>query len=86
MISIPLHFNQMNCIFQTAVTVLEGLLDENEDDAQLWYMIGWANFLQGEDYKSNARYYLKKCKEVSQRNPLFNNFVVSLYSNCNVKY
>nr|XP_022313654.1 probable assembly chaperone of rpl4 [Crassostrea virginica] len=50
--------------FETAVTVLEGLLDENEDDAQLWYMIGWANFLQGEDYKSNARYYLKKCKEV----------------------
>lgn len=50
--------------FETAVTVLEGLLDENEDDPQIWYMIGWANYLQGEDYKSNARFYLKKCKEV----------------------
>lgn len=50
--------------YETAVTVLESLLDENEDDPQIWYMIGWANYLQGEDYKANARFYLKKCKEV----------------------
>ncbi|XP_056019872.1 uncharacterized protein LOC125669168 [Ostrea edulis] len=50
--------------YETAVTVLGGLLDENEDDPQLWYMIGWANYLQDEEYKANARFYLQKCKEV----------------------
>jgi hypothetical protein len=27
-------------------------------------MIGWANQLKGDDYKSNAKFYLKKADEV----------------------
>lgn len=51
--------------YQTAVDVLEGLLDEDDEVPQVWYMIGWANYLQGPDYKENTRYYLQQCKQVS---------------------
>ncbi|OWF34891.1 probable assembly chaperone of rpl4 [Mizuhopecten yessoensis] len=50
--------------YETAVDVLEGLLDENDEVPQVWYMIGWANYLQGPDYKENARYYLQQAKQV----------------------
>ncbi|KAK3090898.1 hypothetical protein FSP39_015577 [Pinctada imbricata] len=50
--------------FETSIDVLECLLDENEDIPQVWYTIGWANYLQGEDYKANARFYLNKCKKI----------------------
>lgn len=50
--------------FETAVDVAEGLLDENDEVPQVWYLIGWANFLMGEDFKGNARFYLNKCKKL----------------------
>ncbi|XP_063402927.1 uncharacterized protein LOC134686963 [Mytilus trossulus] len=50
--------------YETAIDVAEGLLDENDEVPQVWYLIGWANFSMGEDYKSNARYYLEKCKKL----------------------
>jgi len=28
-------------------------------------LIGWANYLQGDDYKLTAKYYLERCHEVS---------------------
>ena len=31
---------------------------------KVWYMLGWINYLQGEDYKNNARFYLTKAKKV----------------------
>ncbi|XP_069128242.1 uncharacterized protein [Argopecten irradians] len=53
--------------YETAVDVLEGLLDENDEVPQVWYMIGWANYLQGPDYKENARYYLHQTKQVYEK-------------------
>lgn len=50
--------------YETAIDVAEGLLDENDEVPQVWYLIGWANFSMGEDYKSNARFYLEKCKKL----------------------
>jgi len=41
--------------FQLAVEVLETLLEENDEVVDVWYLIGWANHLLGEDYKENAR-------------------------------
>ncbi|ESP04239.1 hypothetical protein LOTGIDRAFT_237436 [Lottia gigantea] len=54
--------------YQSAVDVAEGLLDENDEDPQVWYLIGWANYLQGEDYKNNARFYLNKAHKVYKKN------------------
>jgi hypothetical protein len=31
---------------------------------KVWYMLGWVNNLKGEDYRSNAKFYLKKADEV----------------------
>ena len=31
---------------------------------QTWYLLGWVNHLQGEDFKNNARYYLGKAQKV----------------------
>ncbi|KAL3868147.1 hypothetical protein ACJMK2_040981 [Sinanodonta woodiana] len=44
--------------------VLDNLLEENDEDPELWYLHGWTNYLRGDDYKGNARYYLKKTKKV----------------------
>ncbi|KAJ8305543.1 hypothetical protein KUTeg_016088 [Tegillarca granosa] len=52
---------------ETAIEVLEGLLDENDEEPQTWYMIGWANYLHGDEYKGNARFYLAKSKEVFKK-------------------
>ncbi|XP_041367293.1 probable assembly chaperone of rpl4 [Gigantopelta aegis] len=50
--------------YELAAEVLESLLDQNDEDPQVWYLLGWANFLQGDDYKENARFYLNKAKKV----------------------
>lgn len=50
--------------FETAIDIAEGLLDENDEVPQVWYLIGWANYLMGEDFKGNARFYLNKCKKL----------------------
>lgn len=44
--------------------MLELLLDEDEDVPNVWYMLGWANYLQGVDYAANARHYLSKARMV----------------------
>jgi hypothetical protein len=53
-----------------ACEVLELLLDEDEDVPDVWYMLGWANYLQGPDYATNARHYLAKGKKASTILPL----------------
>ncbi|KAK7500735.1 hypothetical protein BaRGS_00007979 [Batillaria attramentaria] len=50
--------------YETAGEVLELLLDEDEDIPDVWYMLGWANYLQGADYAANARHYLSKANKV----------------------
>ena len=49
---------------QLSTEVLELLLDEDEDVPDVWYMLGWANYLQGADYAANARHYLSKARQV----------------------
>jgi len=51
--------------FEVASDILEALLSENDEDVEVWYLSGLMNFLRGEDYKSNARYYLKKTQKVA---------------------
>lgn len=47
-----------------AIDVSDSLLDEDDGVPDVWYLIGWANYLQGQDYYGNARHYLQKGKEV----------------------
>ena len=51
--------------YDKAIVILEQLLDEDDEVVVVWYMIGWVNHLKGDDYKSNAKYYLKKAEQVS---------------------
>ncbi|CAH1790220.1 unnamed protein product [Owenia fusiformis] len=46
--------------YKTANEVLEYLLDEDDTSVQVWYLLGLQNYLEGADYKANARYYLTK--------------------------
>ncbi|PVD30481.1 hypothetical protein C0Q70_09747 [Pomacea canaliculata] len=50
--------------YELATEILELLLDEDEDVPDVWYMLGWANYLQGPDFVVNARHYLTKAKKV----------------------
>ncbi|XP_046565671.1 probable assembly chaperone of rpl4 isoform X1 [Haliotis rubra] len=50
--------------FELACEVLESLLDEDDEVPPVWYMLGWANYLQGQDFRENARYYLNKANKV----------------------
>ena len=65
-------------LFQTAIDIAEGLLDENDEVPQVWYLIGWANYLMGEDFKGNARFYLNKCKKVKSENLMHQQKIVRL--------
>lgn len=51
-------------LFKMAAEILELLLDEDEDVPDVWYMLGWASYLQGPDYAATARHYLRKAQEV----------------------
>ncbi|XP_064614281.1 uncharacterized protein LOC135477974 [Liolophura sinensis] len=53
--------------FETASEILEGLLDENDEETEVWYLLGWLNYLQGEEYRGNARYYLRKAAQVYKK-------------------
>ncbi|KAL5017057.1 hypothetical protein ScPMuIL_006646 [Solemya velum] len=50
--------------YETCVDILEGLLDENDEDPQVYYLMGWSNFLQGQGFQGNARFYLKKAQKI----------------------
>lgn len=53
-------------MYNEASDILEGLLDENDEVVDVWYLLGWLNFLRGEEYYGNAKFYLDKTKEVSK--------------------
>ncbi|KAL4235922.1 hypothetical protein ACF0H5_004312 [Mactra antiquata] len=49
---------------ELAIEVLETLLEEDDENIDVWYLIGWSNHLLGEDGKDNARSYLTKAKKL----------------------
>lgn len=53
--------------YDKAIQVLEQLLDEDDEVVVVWYMLGWINELKGDDYKSTAKYYLKKADELATK-------------------
>ncbi len=53
--------------FDTALTVLEQLAEEDDEVVVIWYMLGWVNYCKGEEYYSNAKYYLKKASEMGAK-------------------
>jgi len=53
--------------YDSGVAVLDGLVEEDDEVVAAWYLLGWINFLK-ED-QANARFYLKKAKQVHAMNP-----------------
>eukprot|EP00094_Tigriopus_californicus_P006854 TCALIF_06603-PA protein Name:"Similar to SPBC16D10.01c UPF0661 TPR repeat-containing protein C16D10.01c (Schizosaccharomyces pombe (strain 972 / ATCC 24843))" AED:0.07 eAED:0.07 QI:55/0.8/0.83/1/0.4/0.66/6/41/345 len=62
-------------MWEEAIQVLEGLLEEDDSCVETWYLLGWLNKLRamlpdGEvGYNANARFYLQKAKKVHTMNP-----------------
>ncbi|XP_075128119.1 uncharacterized protein LOC142201191 [Leptodactylus fuscus] len=56
--------------FELAMEVLEGLLEEDDEVIQVWYLLGWVCYLQAKEseeeeaFKDSARTYLRKAKKV----------------------
>ena len=73
--------------------VLDGLIEEDEDVVDTWYLLGWLNKLRAdlerenikdnkddditEGYLGNARYYLNKSLKVQHKNPTDDTELVS---------
>ena len=54
--------------------MLDGLIEEDEDIVDAWYLLGWLNKLRTDTEKDDmylgaARYYLQHAKEVHIKNP-----------------
>lgn len=52
--------------YELSTEVLELLLDEDDNIVETWYLLGWVNYLQGDDYYTNARFYLQKAQKVAK--------------------
>ena len=57
-----------------AQSVLDGVIEEDDEIVDAWYLLGWSNKLRSEQeqdemYLGNTRYYLTRAKEVNVRNP-----------------
>ncbi|KAK8789232.1 hypothetical protein V5799_020993 [Amblyomma americanum] len=50
-----------------ANTVLDGLVEEDDEVVDVWYLLGWLNYLRGGEYKGNARYYLNQARQVAHK-------------------
>ena len=44
--------------------MLSTLLEQNDEDVEIWYLIGWANYRLGDEGKDTARSYLNKAKKL----------------------
>lgn len=51
--------------YDKALTVLEQLVEEDDEVVVIWYMLGWVNYCKGDEYYSNAKYYLKRANEMA---------------------
>lgn len=47
---------------QKAFLVLEGLLKEDDEVVQVWYLMGWMHYLTKD--KDSSRFYLEQAKQV----------------------
>uniref|UniRef100_A0A8C4NCE0 Si:dkey-12j5.1 n=1 Tax=Eptatretus burgeri TaxID=7764 RepID=A0A8C4NCE0_EPTBU len=62
-------------ILQLAVEVLEHLLEEQDDVVQVWYLLGWVNFLQAKqssikdeaDHRESSRTALLQAKKLTEK-------------------
>ena len=86
-------FSPFNFLFFSN-QVLDGLIEEDEDVVDTWYLLGWLNKLRAdferskvteskdedisEGYLGNARYYLNKSMKVQQKTPSDDTELVSL--------
>ncbi|XP_073533517.1 uncharacterized protein [Phyllobates terribilis] len=56
--------------FELATEVLDGLLEEDDEVIQVWYLLGWVCYLQAKEsdkeeaFKDSARMYLRKAKKL----------------------
>jgi len=58
--------------YDTAIKLLESLLEEDDQVVSAWYLLGWLYYLRSRsesDYAGNARHYLLKAAEVNKANP-----------------
>lgn len=53
--------------YEVASEILELLLDEDDEVVEVWYLLGWINFLLGEDFRTNSRHYLCKALELATK-------------------
>uniref|UniRef100_A0A1E1X514 Uncharacterized protein n=1 Tax=Amblyomma aureolatum TaxID=187763 RepID=A0A1E1X514_9ACAR len=54
-------------LLDEANTVLDGLIEEDDEVVDVWYLLGWLNYLRGGEYKGNARYYLNRARQVAHK-------------------
>lgn len=50
--------------YENAVEVLEGLLEENNEIVDTWYLLGWTSYLQGGEHMDSAKYYLHQAMKI----------------------
>ncbi|XP_042878957.1 probable assembly chaperone of rpl4 [Penaeus japonicus] len=55
--------------YDVAVEVLEGLSEEDDEIVDTWYLLGWLNYLQGEEHKDSARHFFHRAKQVQALAP-----------------
>jgi len=60
--------------WEKATNILNGLVEEDDEIVDPWYLLGWLNKVRQDTekddlYMGNARYYLTKAKEVHVKNP-----------------
>lgn len=53
----------------SAAEVLEGLAEEDDEVVDVWYLMGWSNYLQGEEQREAAHYCLHRALQVHGENP-----------------
>jgi len=63
-------------MWDEGVQVLEGMLEEDDQVVETWYLLGWLNWLRANDesspeegYKGNARFYLSKAEKTNKSSP-----------------
>jgi uncharacterized protein HemY len=49
-----------------SLKVLEGLLEESDDDEEIWYLLGYMYYLRGTEFYQIAKYYVAASVKVRQ--------------------
>ncbi|CAB3990808.1 probable assembly chaperone of rpl4 [Paramuricea clavata] len=64
--------------FDNACTVLEELLSEDDEVVQVWYLLGWIQYLKEQDFHV-AVYYLEMAQKNAYKEAVTQNFSVISY-------